>query len=389
MKKGYDRIYAQIDLDAIRENLLSIKAHLNPEMKLCAVVKADGYGHGAEQVAEVTKDLVWGFAVATPDEGILLRKRGIENPILLLGHVKTERYEEMIEHEIRLPLFETEKVKAFSEAALKLGKTGYYHVKVDTGMGRIGLLPDEAGLAAVEEMVQYPGVKAEGIFTHLATADMIENEPALVQNRKFLDFILKLIEKKIVFPIIHSANSAATILFEGLNLSMSRVGVALYGLCPSDEYDWMATPLKPAMSLYTEVIYTKTLPAGYSIGYGGTFVTQRESRIATLSVGYADGYARSLSNKGEVLIHGRRCPIVGKVCMDQMMVDITDLPDAMDVKEGDRVTLIGRDGDECITMEELGKLSGRFNYEFVCDISKRVPRVFMMNGEEVDSIDMF
>ena len=376
MNVDYGRIWAEIDLKNLKFNLDSLHAGTNPEMKFCAVIKANAYGHGAAQIAREIEDLpyIWGYVVATREEAYALRDNGISKPVLLLGPVREEDYVRLIGEKIRPVFYELDKVKAFSETAKKLGKTGFYHIAVDTGMSRIGLFPDEEGIETVKAMAALEMVKAEGIFTHLATADMLDNEPALLQNGRFLEFLLKLQGEGIGFPLTHAANSAATVLFQGLNYAMCRVGVAMYGLCPSEDYDWMRTPLKPVLSLYSRVMFVKSVPEGTAVGYGGTFVTKRETKIATIPAGYADGYARSLSNVGEVLIRGHRCPIIGKICMDQMMADVTDLTE--DVSEDDLVTLIGTDGAETISLEELGKKSGRFNYEFVCCLSDRVKRVY-------------
>lgn len=376
MKKGCERIYAQISLDNLKYNLDSVRRHLKPETKICAVVKADAYGHGAIETAKAICEDVWGFAVATPDEALELREGGLANPVLILGYVPVSRFGEMIENGFRVTLFEKDKIEAFSEAAVRLGKTGYYHIKVDTGMSRIGLVPDDGSIRLIESVHTLPGIEAEGIFTHLATADMKDNSSALCQAEVFKAFTEKLHRDGVSFTLIHAANSAASILNQGFGLDMCRLGVVLYGICPSEDYDWMTTPLKPVLSLYSEVIYVKTVPAGTPVSYGETFVTARETRIATVSTGYADGYPRSLSNCGHVLIRGEKAPIIGRICMDQMMVDITDLHCRDEVREEDRVTLIGTDGDAHIAIEELSELSGRFPYEFVCDISKRVPRVY-------------
>lgn len=376
MNKDLGRIYARVNLDNLLFNVHSVRKHLDPDMKLCAVVKADGYGHGAIEVAKTLENEVWGYAVATPDEAMELRASGIGHPILILGYVRTERFSEMIENGIRLTLFEEDKIKAFSKAAQTVGKKGYYHIKVDTGMARIGLTPDDSGKKIIEAVRDLPYIEAEGIFTHFATADMKDNAPTIKQFEIFKGFTEELAASGITFPILHAANSAASILNAGFGLSMCRLGVVMYGICPSEDYDWMAEPLKPVLSLYSEVIYVKTVPAGTPVSYGGTFVTERESRIATVSTGYADGYPRTLSNKGYVLIHGERAPVIGSICMDQMMVDITDIKDRDIIKEEDRVTLIGTDGDEHISIEELSGISGRVPYEFVCDISKRVPRIY-------------
>ena len=387
MKTSYKRIYAEIDLTALKNNLLSMQKNLLPGTKIAAVVKADAYGHGAGFVSKELEPFVWGFAVATPEEGFQLRKEGITKPVLLLGHCPEEDFERVIASEIRIPLFEAERARAFSEAAKKSQKPGIFHVMADTGMGRLGLFPDENGIRAVKEIVSYPWLIPEGIFTHFATADGIDPSGAVRRNEVFLSFVSRLREEGIEFPLVHSANSAATIRMQGMGLPLCRAGITLYGLMPSDAYDWKKTGLSPVMSLYSSVIFVKTVPPGTPVGYGETFVTKRETVIATVSAGYADGYPRSLSNQGYVLLHGKRCPVIGRICMDQMMVDVTEA--GTPVKEGDTAVLIGKSGEEEITMEELGMLSGRFNYEFACGISKRVPRLYVRDGEIVGEYDFF
>ena len=390
MKTGYERIHAKVDLDIIKENLESVLKKAAPRLGACAVLKADGYGHGAVEIARVLEDRVWGFAVATTDEGIELRRAGIKKPILLLGYAMENRFEELIQHEIRVPLFEKKAAEALAKTAKSMGKKAYVHIKVDTGMSRIGLFTDEEGLETAAYIAGCEHLITEGIFTHLATADMLENAPALEQIRCFNEFTDALLRKGFSIPIRHYANSAASMVLDTSRSDICRIGISLYGLYPSDEPDWSETPVRPALSLYSQVTYVKKLPAGTAIGYGGTYVTEEEKTIATVSCGYADGYCRSLSNKADVLIHGRRCRITGRICMDQFMVDVTPLTEAgVEVKSGDIVTLIGKEGSESITMEELGALSGRFNYEFACELSKRVPHVFYENGREVSCRDYF
>ena len=367
-----ERTWAGIDLNAARENLKSVRALYETPVKTCAVVKADAYGHGAVPVAKALSEDADFFAVATAAEAFELRENGIRKPILVLSPVAEADYPRMIEEEIRVTLFEKEKAEVFSETARKLGKTGMYHIKVDTGMHRIGLFPDDDGLSEILKMAKLPMIEAEGLFTHFYASDEADTASAEAQLRTFTSFAERIKEAGIRIPITHAANSAAAIRMKAAGLDMLRLGICLYGMPPSLDADFSAVSLKPVMSLYSEVTYVKTVPAGVSLSYGGTYVTKRPTRVATIGTGYADGYARTLSNKADVLIRGKRVPIIGRVCMDQMMADVTDLPE---VREGDRVTLIGRDGEEEITMVELGELSGRFHYEFACCINKRVPRI--------------
>ena len=389
MKKGYERIHAEIDLSAIRQNFLTVTERLKPGTLRCAVVKADAYGHGALETAKELEDIADYFAAATPEEALYLKKEGIRKPVLVLGLVGKNRYEEMIREEIRIPAASFTHVKEMSEAAVRTGKSCYVHFKIDTGMGRIGFAALEESLDEIAEAAKLPGIVPEGIFTHLATADMADNSAAKQQAETFLSMVSSLRERGIRFSVVHYANSAASILFDTSDSDMVRVGISMYGLLPSEEADFSAAPVNPALSLQSEICFVKTVPPGTPVGYGAAFVTARESRIGTVSCGYADGYPRTLSNKGEVLIRGKRCPIIGRVCMDQMMVDLTDHPDAASIPEGEAVVLLGPSGTDRITAEELGDLSGRFNYELVCDITRRVPRLFLKEGKVVSEKDWF
>ncbi|MBO7363903.1 MAG: alanine racemase [Lachnospiraceae bacterium] len=364
------RTYVSVDLNAIRHNVRHFR-EMNPGAGIVAVVKADAYGHGAVKVAEAVQDLVSGFAVAIPEEAMELHDAGIRKPVLLLGACDAAWYETLIRAEVRIPLFTRKQAEDLREAAAHVGKPALCHVKADTGMGRIGLAPDGDSVAFLKEVSSWDGLCLEGIFTHLATADEPDDGAALLQKARFLDFVKALEDAGIVFRVRHFANSAAGMRAEFHGSDLVRLGISLYGLEPSFDLEW--TGLKPALSFYSTVRYVKTVPAGTPISYGGTFVTGRETRVATVPVGYADGFPRPLSNRGDVLIRGQRCRILGRVCMDQFMADVTDLPD---VEEGDRVTLIGKDGEEEITVSEFSRRSGRFHYEAVCLISPRVPRVY-------------
>ena len=261
-----------------------------------------------------------------------------------------------------------------SKAAVRAGKTLKIHIKIDTGMTRIGYRNVGTDVPEILEISRLAGIEVEGIFTHFARADETDTTPARIQYEKFQEFLHALAEEGLSIPMKHCSNSAGIIRMQEANLDAVRAGIILYGLYPSPEVEQEPVPLKPLMSLRSHIAYIKTVEPGVEISYGGIFTTTRKTRVATIPVGYADGYARGLSNKGSVLIHGKRAPILGRVCMDQFMVDVTDIPEA---RELDQVTLLGKDQEDCITMEELGNLSGRFNYEFACCISKRVPRVYL------------
>lgn len=374
------RIQADIDLDAFAFNLESIKNNLKEDTKIITVLKADGYGHGALPLArEAVKDpRVWGVAVATVEEAEELRQGGIRKPLLILGYTYEENYEQIAREEFRPAVFKLSMARKLSQAAVKNNIVVNVHIKIDTGMSRIGYRDLETAVPEIMEISRLPGIRIEGLFTHFARADEKKTDPAYVQFRKFQEFQKALEAQGLEIPICHCSNSAGIIRMPEANLNAVRAGVILYGLYPSEDVEKEPVPLKPVMELKSHIAYIKTVEAGVQISYGGTFTTQRETRVATIPVGYADGYARGLSNKGSVLIRGKRAPILGRVCMDQFMVDVTDIPQAQEL---DEVVLLGRSGDEQITMEELGELSGRFNYEFACCISKRVPRIYFKGGQ--------
>mgnify|MGYP002224200681 FL=1 len=282
--------------------------------------------------------------------------------------------------DFRPAVFKKSMAQELSKAAVRARKTLKIHIKIDTGMTRIGYRNVETDVPEILEISRLPGIEVEGIFTHFARADETDIAPARIQYEKFQEFLHALEEKGLSIPMKHCSNSAGIIRMQEANLDAVRAGIILYGLYPSPEVEQEPVPLKPLMSLRSHIAYIKTVEPGVEISYGGIFTTTRKTRVATIPVGYADGYARGLSNKGSVLIRGKRAPILGRVCMDQFMVDVTDIPEA---RELDQVTLLGRDQKDCITMEELGDLSGRFNYEFACCISKRVPRVLPGNKTEI------
>lgn len=385
MKEGCERVYAEIDLDAVRSNIEYIKEKLLPGTGIMAVVKADGYGHGAVPIAKEIEDIggVYGFAVATAGEAFQLRASGIKKPILILGYTFPGDYEQLIRQEIRMTAFREDTLEELSKACDRLGREGIrkkakVHIKVDTGMSRIGVCPNEEGLSFVEKVFAARGVEAEGIFTHFARADEKDKTNVKEQISSFKNF-LSIIKEKTgkEIPLKHCSNSAGILELPEANMDMVRAGIILYGLWPSEQIKREGVKLMPALSLYSRLVSVREIEAGTAVSYGGTFTAERKTRVGTVPAGYADGYARGLSNRGYVLIRGRRAPVLGRVCMDQFMVDVTDIPQVL---PGDRVTLLGKDGGERITMEELGDLSGRFNYEFACCIGSRVPRVYVKGG---------
>ncbi len=376
--KHYDRAWAEIDLDALLFNIESIQEKIAKDTKMIAVIKTDGYGHGAKQIAQVLEEeqQVWGYAVATAEEAFILRDSKIQKPILALGYTFPYSYERFIKEDIRSTVFTLDTAKELSDIAVKNKKNCKIHLKIDTGMTRIGINPDAEGLALIRQICALPSLEIEGIFTHFATADESDKTKTYHQMQLFQEFAEQVeqeIQQKI--PMKHCSNSAGIVELPEANMDAVRAGIILYGLWPSDIVQANnRIQLKPMFTLKSRVVYVKTVPKGQEISYGGTYTTMRETKVATICIGYGDGYPRSLSNVGVVLLQGQRVPILGRVCMDQFMIDVTDLN--LPVCVGDIVTLIGKDDRECITMEELGKLSGRFNYELVCDIGKRIPRIY-------------
>lgn len=379
--KHYDRAWAEIDLDALLFNIESIREKIGKNTKIIAVIKTDGYGHGAEQIARVLEreQQVWGYAVATAEEAFSLRENGIQKPILVLGYTFPYSYEHFIKEEVRSTVFTLDTAKELSDIAVKMGKNCIVHLKIDTGMTRIGINPDAKGLALIRQICALPGLEIEGIFTHFATADEIDKTKTYHQMQLFQEFAKQVEqETKLEISMKHCSNSAGIVEMPEANMDAVRAGIILYGLWPSDTVQSdHRIQLKPMLCLKSRVVYVKTVPKGQEISYGGTYTTTRDTRVATICIGYGDGYPRSLSNVGSVLLQGQRAPILGRVCMDQFMVDVTDLD--LPVRIGDTVTLIGEEGGACITMEELGALSGRFNYELACDIGKRIPRIYKLD----------
>ena len=387
--ESYQRVWAEVDLDAIWENMVHMKENIAENTKILAVIKTDGYGHGGVPIAKMLEqlDFMFGYAAATYEEAHVLREAGVKKPILILGYTFPYCYEELIREEIRPAVYRRDTVEELVAAAAKVGQKAKVHIKVDTGMGRIGITPDEEGLEFVRFLIEHPELEVEGIFTHFAKSDEADKTSANHQLELFQNFIDKIqTELGITIPVKHCSNSAAILEMPQANMDMVRAGITAYGLYPSEEVSKDIVPLRAAMSLYSHIVYCKMIHAGQSVSYGGLFTAQKDTRVATIPVGYGDGYPRSLSGRGYVLIHGKRAPILGRVCMDQFMVDISEIPEAMD---GDKVTLLGMDGTERITAEELGELSGRFNYEFVCDLGKRIPRVYRQHGEITEVRDYF
>jgi alanine racemase len=371
------RCYTVIDLSALKENLITAKKLLSPEMKVIGVVKANSYGLGSVRVAKAIQDEVWGFAVATYTEAVELQDAGIQKPILILSMIPEVCYGSCIERDIRPTFYDDDNLKRFGEKAKKLGKTGLYHLAVDTGMTRIGLFPDESGFLTAKRMAEIPYTRAEGIYTHLATMDEEDPQKAIAQMKAMKNFVERLQSAGLCYELVHAANSAAMLLRGGFSdegiFNASRYGISLYGAYPSEIQAFRKIPIRPVLSWYGRITRIAEVPEGTEVGYGGTYVTERKTRIATVAAGYADGYPRSLSSKGEVLIYGKRARILGRICMDQFMVDVSEIPEAA---SGEFAVLVGKDGPEEITVEELSERSGRFPYELFSLITPRVTRIY-------------
>lgn len=367
--------WAEIDMEALAHNIKELRRITSPQAKFMAVVKANGYGHGAVQVSQTA--LANGadcLAVAILNEARHLRAAGIKAPILILGFTPNEQADDLVNLDITQAVYNFEGAEAISKAAVKLGKKAKIHIKADTGMGRIGFKADSSSVPEILKIASLPGIEIEGLFTHFSVADERDKEYTYFQFNKFQNYYDLLNKSGVHIPIRHASNSAALIDLPEMHLDMVRAGISIYGLYPSQEVMKDKIELKPAMSFKARVAYVKTLPAGSSVSYGRRYIAQSEIRVATVPVGYADGYSRLLTNKVHVLINGKRVPAIGTICMDQFMVDVTSLPE---VKQGDEVVLIGRQGDQEITADEIAQLIGTISYEIVCGINARVPRVYV------------
>ena len=378
----YSNTAVYIDLDAILENYREICAHAGAPVM--AVVKADAYGHGAVPVAKLLeRNGCAFFGVSSMSEALELRHAGIEKPILVLGHTPVHTFSAAVEQQIRIGIFSYTEALALSEEAVRQNKKAYIHLVLDTGMSRIGFQTTQEAADICTRIAALPGIVTEGLYSHFATADEADLTKTKRQSELFRDFDEMLRRRGVEVPLRHMDNSAGIINF-GCNWEMVRAGIVLYGMYPSDEVALKQLILKPAMSWHTRVSHVKQLEPGREISYGGTFITDRTMTVATVPAGYADGYRRSLSNKFYVLIRGKKAPILGRVCMDQMMVDVTEIPG---VVPGDDVVLMGKSDDAVITAEELSAAAGSFNYEQVCTIGRRVARVYLLGGKKVENTD--
>lgn len=377
----YYRIQADIDLSAIRKNIETMRSRIPAGKKLLAVIKANAYGHGSIEVANALDDLADYYGVACIDEAVELRLAGITKPILILGVTDESLFPDIVKYDITQTIFTLEQAKALSEEARRQGKEGKLHIKIDTGMNRIGFACVKESVPEIVAIRKLPNLNVEGIFTHYYKADAKDKSLAYAQLEKYTQMVKWLEGAGVTFAIRHISNSAGIMEMPNDTYDMVRSGISTYGLYPSDEMDTELNVLYPAMELKSHVTYVKKVPAGQTIGYGGTYTTPEERTIATVGVGYADGYPRALSNQGRMLVRGQYAPIVGRVCMDQTMIDVTDIPE---VQAGDEVVLAGTQGDNRISVEELADMSASFNYEFVCDVNRRVPRIYYRDGKVVE-----
>ncbi|MFC1811778.1 alanine racemase [Thermodesulfobacteriota bacterium] len=384
---GSPLVWAEVDLKAIAHNVRELRRIIKPDARLMAVVKANAYGHGVVQVTQqAVESGAEALGVARLNEGIALRKAGFGEPVLIFGFTPPAVSSKLIEFDLTQSVWSYQTAEAYSAAAVTAKKSIKIHLKVDTGMGRLGMLPDcrrrpisdahstADAINEVKAIASLPGLELEGIYTHFATADASDKSYAKAQFKIYLDFLNELRQANLKVPVRHAANSGAIIDMPETHLDMVRAGISIYGLYPSDEVDKGRIALQPAMTLKARVVHLKNVSAGFKISYGCTYETKSPTTIASVPVGYADGYSRLLSSQGHMLVRGRRAPIVGRVCMDQTMLDVGHIPD---VRLEDEVVIFGRQGDEAITVDEIASILNTINYEIVSALTDRVPRIYL------------
>ena len=381
----YDRVYETVDLDAIKRNMQSMTDSLKPGMSVIGVVKADGYGMGSVAVARAIDPYVWGYGTASIEEALELRENGISKPVLVLGTPPRACLELFLKYDIRLAVYSLEKAELINQLAGRLGKKAVIHLAVDTGMSRIGFQVTEENARKAARICCMENIETEGMFTHFARADETDKEATKHQIQEYNRFYSMVQSYGVSIPVLHCANSAGILEGVGTAFNCVRAGISIYGCYPSDEVERKVS-IEPVMELKTHIAGVRTIKAGTPVGYGGTVVADREMRVATIPVGYGDGDLRNLSGKGEVLIRGKRAPILGRVCMDQFMVDVSHIPGA---GEDDLVTLIGKDQEDEISVEELARKGEGFHYEILCCIGKRVPRIYLADGKVCGRKDYF
>ena len=379
-----ERVLALIDLDALEYNIKSIRKKTPEGTGIIGVIKADAYGHGSVEVAQVLLEngADW-FAVAVVDEGLNLRKHGINAPILLLGYTPELRFEDVINNGFIQTMYSYEMAEKLSKAAVRLGKTAVVHIKIDTGMGRIGYRVNDEAADEIVRISKLPGIEVNGMFTHFAASDEADKAYTNMQFERFMKMDKMLKDRGLNIPIRHAANSAAIMDIDSMMLNMVRPGIILYGAYPSDEVVKENLDLRPVMSIKTHVSFVKEVEKGDCISYGRTYTAPDKRKIATIPVGYADGFIRAYAKEGKVLIKGKFAPIVGRICMDQFMVDVTDIDD---VKINDEVVLMGTQGENSITADDIAKALNTINYEVFCTLSKRVPRQYIRNCKVTETV---
>lgn len=380
-----ERFIAEIDLDAIAFNIQNIRNKVPQDTMVMGVVKADAYGHGAVEVSNTLLEngVDW-LAIAAVDEAVRLRRNGVVTPILILGATPPGRLKDIVKYEVAQTIFSVKDAALLQKVAEEAGKKAKIHVKIDTGMGRLGFLPCKESVEEIAAIAEMKNIELNGLFTHFAKSDTFDQSFTVLQAERFSGMAEALKKRGISIPILHCANSAAIMEYGGLHFNMVRPGIVMYGLYPSHEVQRELLPLKPAMRLISRIGFIKTLPAGVPVGYGCTYITDRESVIATIPAGYGDGYLRGMQKGGRVLICGKYAPIIGRICMDQFMADVTDIPEAY---EGAEVVLMGKQGGAEITAEEIAGILGTISYEVVCLISRRVPRIYLRNGQIVKKVN--
>lgn len=378
--RDYYRVQANINLDAIKANISQVRKNIKKDTKIMVIVKADAYGHGAVAISKALENgYVDAYGVAIIEEAVELRKAGITKPILILGYTPKEQFDLVVSYDVMQTVYQYDMAKDLSDEAIRQGKTAKVHIKVDTGMSRLGFSDTAESVDTIKKIASLEGIKIDGIFSHFAKADEADKISSEKQIRRFEEFNRLLSKEGIHIPTRHFANSAGTMEYPEAEYDMVRCGILTYGIFPSDEVNHKLFNMTPAMELKSHVVFIKEVDAGTGISYGSTYITDRRTKVATIPVGYADGYSRNLSNVGKVIIRGQFAPIIGRICMDYFMVDVTDIEG---VSQGDVVTLLGRDGECVISAETLAKWSHSFHYELICTVGKRIPRVYFENTRE-------
>ncbi|MEG0923443.1 MAG: alanine racemase [Anaerovoracaceae bacterium] len=376
-KEAIRPVWAEINLTNLDYNIKSIKEKVGPNKELIGVIKADAYGHGSVKCAEVLRENgVKTFAIATLQEAITLREAGVKEPIIMLGLTPDMYADTIIEYDITPVVCDSANAKAFSDAAAKVGKTVSGLIAVDTGMGRIGYIADNTDFAIsdVKKIAALSNFKIKGMFSHMSTADALDKTYSHQQEAKYNNFYNALTAAGIEIPFRTLANSASIMELPSIHFDAVRPGIILYGCYPSDEVDKNQLSIKPVMSIKANIVHLKDVPADFSVGYGRKYISKKPSKVATIALGYADGYPRPYSAHAKVIVNGVFAPIAGNICMDQCMIDVTDVPN---VKVGDEVIVMGTDGKNTILADDIANATGTINYEITCALGQRLPKVYV------------